>query len=291
MIDSGHRKLSLLVAVILSCISLIVLGKESLLPEVPDSLPDPPRSLLKEKRSGLQSRIDDLNGRRDSYNTRCTSDSGVKQGSQEEAWCEQEQARIRSTKTELLQAIDKFKRDLEAAKSQSNATPTEDLRDAVAAPSGIPATNAENNRSAYNYARIIDQFHVSTNPKYAVAQNGDTLCNVFAEDVTSAMGAGLPRVRANEIFNWLERKGAANGWREITPDEAQRMANDGHPTLAIWQNTRGIHGHVAIVRPGSVGDPRGIAEAQSGNLIVNATHREKGFNGLSPQSIVYWYHN
>ena len=159
--------------------------------------------------------------------------------------------------------------------------------------SEIQQQNGENNRSAYNYAEIINRFEVATNPLYAPS-NAATYCNFFVQDVTRAMGAPLPQLLVNDTWNWLNdrTKGGAQGWRRLTPNEAQRTANSGHPTVAIWNNPGGGHGHVAIVRPGSIGDPRGDAEAQAGKRTLNATHITRGFNNQDmDKSIIYWGHN
>jgi hypothetical protein len=158
----------------------------------------------------------------------------------------------------------------------------------------IEQLNAEQARNTYDYFRIIDHFAVATNPLYA-ASNSATYCNLFTQDVMKAMGAPLPQLLANDTFRWLsdETKGGAQGWHQLSADQAQAMANEGHPTIAIWSNPNGGHGHLAVVRPGSVGDERGDAEAQAGRrgAILNATHVARGFNNVSGQkSITYWSH-
>ncbi|NPV90054.1 MAG: hypothetical protein HPY50_04670 [Firmicutes bacterium] len=52
-------------------------------------------------------------------------------------------------------------------------------------------TSDENLRSPYAYDMIIDQFKVADNPRYK-RRNGNTYCNIFAWDVTNAMGAEIP---------------------------------------------------------------------------------------------------
>jgi hypothetical protein len=182
-------------------------------------------------------------------------------------------------------------------------------------------TNEIGNRNAYDYSRVINQFEVGTHPRYAVAQNGATYCNIFAWDVTRAMGAEIPHwiinndstgssavasdgkfkvaqgqmheQNVNETMNWLNRFGQYHGWRRISYVEAQPLANEGKPTIAIWANPEGEHGHIAIVRPGSVSDSfeSGAAEAQAGSLVNNALHLNEGFNtDDSPKAIEYWTH-
>ena len=80
--------------------------------------------------------------------------------------------------------------------------------------SAIEQQNSEQNRSAYNYAQIINSFEVARNPLYTPS-SGATYCNFFAQDVTKAMGASLPRLLANDTSAWLSdnKKGGARGWR------------------------------------------------------------------------------
>ena len=81
-----------------------------------------------------------------------------------------------------------------------------------------------------------------------------------------------------------------HGWQQTDADSAQNMAKDGLPTIALWKNEKGEHGHIAIVRPGSV-DARGPAVAQAGALVLDATHVNKGFHDQNLQkAIQYWYH-
>jgi len=144
--------------------------------------------------------------------------------------------------------------------------------------------SGERTPEAYNL--LIDQFMVETNPRYK-PRNGATFCNIYAWDVSVAMGVELPRfVEINEIGNledatgkaigrnlgsgyilyqdiananateldanrlatWLDAQGANYGWREISAQEAQRRANQGYMTISVVKEPGGI-GHVQVVRP------------------------------------------
>ena len=144
--------------------------------------------------------------------------------------------------------------------------------------------SGERTPEAYNL--LIDQFMVETNPRYK-PRNGATFCNIYAWDVSVAMGVELPRfVEINEIGNledatgkaigrnlgsgyilyqdvananateldanrlatWLDAQGANYGWREISAEEAQRRANQGYMTISVVKEPGGI-GHVQVVRP------------------------------------------
>ncbi|MEN3370782.1 MAG: hypothetical protein V7609_2925 [Verrucomicrobiota bacterium] len=186
----------------------------------------------------------------------------------------------------------------------------------------VSLSNSTTERSAYNLSRVINQFQVATSPRYAVAQNGATYCNIFVWDFTRAMEAEIPHwvvtgyenvsavqsdgsfsvgpterreLTAKATVNWLNKFGKNHGWRRVSETEAQPAANSGHPTIAVWDNPDGEHGHMAVVRPGSVEDARrrnGVAEAQAGKLVDDAVHLRKGFNlDASPKVIQYWYHD
>jgi len=189
----------------------------------------------------------------------------------------------------------------------ANPATSPDRFEARAAPSG-PASGTTNtnawvpvdapvrgdptNRTADNYNQVIDQFSVNNNPRYQ-PRGGNTYCNIFAWDVTRAMGAEIPHwvdgagnpaamgapgareLDANGGHRWLETKGPSHGWREVSAQEAQNLANQGHPAVASWNNPGGI-GHIAVVRPGEVTD-RGPAIAQAGASNFNNGHVRDSF--------------
>ncbi|MBL8954131.1 MAG: hypothetical protein JNK82_25365 [Myxococcaceae bacterium] len=147
-----------------------------------------------------------------------------------------------------------------------------------------PLTSTSADRSAEEYDAVIDQFAVETNPRYA-QRNGNTYCNIFASDVTRAMGAEIPHwvdasgkpvgqgmgteLDANATNAWLNQHGSEYGWRQVSAEEAQAMANEGHPVVASWANWGGI-GHIGVVRPGDM--QNGPALAQAGAQNVNDAH-------------------
>jgi len=153
-------------------------------------------------------------------------------------------------------------------------------------------TNSVGERSAEAYKAVIDQFNVSSesNMRYKPYKNGkgDTYCNIFAWDVTSAMGAEIPHwvdsvtgeprnypdvkgaieLNANGMAKWLKEHGSKYGWIEVSAKEAQEAANSGKPAVVCWYNNyyKGADGtrvfdeinkwsrdqypgHIAIVRP------------------------------------------
>ena len=169
-------------------------------------------------------------------------------------------------------------------------SPTSNLRETNGAkPINAPTTNNSGNRSVNAYNSVIDQFDVERNPRYA-QRNGNTYCNIFVSDVTRAMGAEIPHwwngreMDANTTCDWLKNNGAQYGWKPVTAQEAQSIANEGKPVVATWKNPGGI-GHVGIVRPGEI--KNGPALAQAGSKNVNKAHVKDTFGNAN---VVYYAH-
>lgn len=160
----------------------------------------------------------------------------------------------------------------------------------VAQPASPPLSNRPGERSRAKYDDVINQFAVGVNRRYRIRDTSgdgvaDTFCNIFAWDVMSAMGVQLPHwvtgngvpakpfapgayeLDANSVNRWLNDQGGQHGWKEISPEEAQRMANLGMPVVAS-QYVSPI-GHIGVVRPGEFSSSRGPALAQAGATNIN----------------------
>ena len=91
-------------------------------------------------------------------------------------------------------------------------------------------TSSPDNRTPESYSQVVDQFDVENSKRYDQQQDGKiTWCNIFAWDVTSAMGAEIPHwvysdgrpaepcaigsheMNANEVAKWLKEKGEKYG--------------------------------------------------------------------------------
>ena len=174
--------------------------------------------------------------------------------------------------------------------------------------------NAIGNRSADAYKKIIDQFEVETNPRYA-KRGGNTYCNIFAWDVTIAMGVEIPHyydaksggnmtnsnghvspgyteMSANGMCVWLSNFGKSNGWNEVSAETAQQKANAGFPSITAWYCPGGI-GHVQVVRPytGAFDAAKGPRVAQSGGTNYNNDFASKGLSSDKLKSTKYYWHN
>jgi hypothetical protein len=167
------------------------------------------------------------------------------------------------------------------------------------------------NRSTDLLMRVIRQFNVVSNPRYTPA-NGLTYCNIFAWDVTSALGAEIPHwtysngdiaapfatgaseMTANATVTWLANNGARYGWTKVTASQAQTNANQGKPAIAIWKNPTGASGHVAAVRydTTSFDATRGPAIAQAGATNTEFTYVKNSFTtGFAAGTVQYWMHS
>ncbi len=166
------------------------------------------------------------------------------------------------------------------------------------------------NRSADTYRKVIDQFDVENNPRYA-PRDGSTYCNIFQWDVTKAMGAEIPHytnavtgeptttddpdvrhMNANRISNWLNTYGEKYGWYEVSAEQAQRLANQGHPAVTIWKNNSGGHGHCQVVCPladGNYDPQKGVAIAQAGRRLMNYSYITNVYSSTLPE-VQYFAH-
>lgn len=135
-------------------------------------------------------------------------------------------------------------------------------------------------RNPASYVKVVEQFNVANEKRYA-AVAGSTFCNIFAWDVTRAMGVEIPHwieqsdleggaprkieLDVNLTMNWLVHASQQPGrkWIEVSPDQARSAANAGHPAVATWPNPSG-HGHIMVVMPDGSEGPKGqmrIAQA------------------------------
>ena len=183
---------------------------------------------------------------------------------------------------------------------------------AASIPAEPAITSSIYNRDADLYTQVIRQFSVETNPRYEVNKRGhnDTYCNIFVWDVTSAMGAEIPHyynaqtgepmtykdsgareMTANRMYNWLHEHGEEYSWHKVSAQEAQKLANDGHPVVTALYNGGG-HGHVQVVCPSNDGrydEERGVTIAQAGRNLTSYRPITKIYNASLPK-VVYFAH-
>ncbi|HEX8701838.1 MAG TPA: peptidoglycan-binding domain-containing protein [Myxococcaceae bacterium] len=174
----------------------------------------------------------------------------------------------------------------------------------AAQPTHPPVKGDPSRRNRATYDEVINQFAVGHNGRYTPRDSSgdgirDTFCNIFVWDVTGAMGAEIPHwvdtngnrvgvgqgreLSANGTVDWLHQHGNRHGYRKVSAEEAQRLANQGHPAVVVWKNPGGI-GHVAVVRPGQV-TSQGPAIAQAGGRNFNQGHVKDSFQNAP---VEYW---
>jgi hypothetical protein len=175
----------------------------------------------------------------------------------------------------------------------------------AAKPITPPVTNTEAVRSAASYDEVINQFAVGYNPRYR-PRDGNTYCNIFLWDVTSAMHCEVPHwvnaqgnpapafqpgayeMNVNGTVAWLRDHGTQRfGWQLVDAATAQQHANAGRPAVALWRNPTGGHGHTVIIRPGNLLAGRGAATAQAGRLNFNQGHIKESFGNAVPKYYVH----
>jgi hypothetical protein len=153
-----------------------------------------------------------------------------------------------------------------------------------------PLKNDSGERSREAYVSVAAQFDVLHAPRYQRTRDGLTWCNIFAWDVTSAMGAEIPHwvtqagsraephepgsraILINEGVDLL--RSGINGWRKLVDQrEATFLADGGHPAVVAWQAPIGPHhGHIAMWMPGGL-----ISQAGRENLWMMPVTRGFGF--------------
>lgn len=98
-----------------------------------------------------------------------------------------------------------------------------------------------------SYKSVIDSLDVKNNPKYQPQPNGDTFCNIFAQDVMKAMGETLPSGNCVSMYKAL----AANQyphWKPVGALQAQDRAKAGYGTIGITASPN----HVVVIYPTKV---------------------------------------
>ena len=145
--------------------------------------------------------------------------------------------------------------------------------------------------SAARTNEVLNRLDVQHNRKYLPTgargtSSRVTHCNEFAQTALRQMGVPGPTGNANHMNDWFNRQGPKNGWHAVSAAEAQKMANSGHAVVASWKNTHGVHGHVAIVRPGEAG-AGGPRIAQAGGHNYNDASVRQGFGRHTPQYFVH----
>ena len=186
-------------------------------------------------------------------------------------------------------------------------------------PRTFVTANRPGERSAVAYRAVINALDIGQR-RYAVdtagPYAGQTHCNLFVWDATSAMGAEIPHnvmgpeqatverpagapvpfgtrgfreLNANALLGpggWLELHGPRYGWTECSEQEAKDAAQRGEPTIVGWFNLEGGPGHIAMVMPPPM-DAVGVFVAQAGKTCFTFGPLSAGFG---KRAVRYWTH-
>jgi len=108
-------------------------------------------------------------------------------------------------------------------------------------------------------------------------RDGVTLCNEAARFMCAVLQVPLVRDIANNQRDWLA---SSLEWKTVDVETARQRAESGFPTLAVWKNPTGGHGHIAVVVPAPLKDPGGVYVAAAGLRNTNCDTLNSQF-GLS----------
>jgi hypothetical protein len=165
----------------------------------------------------------------------------------------------------------------------------------------VSETSKPGERSKERLEAVLAQFKVETNKRY-LPRSGATFCNIYARDVCKAMNCTIPYgMLANGIYDWLPSKaGKAAGWVQVTPEEAQKLANEGRPVVVSYKNPAKIkvknkdgtvtekpaHGHIGVVRPSD--EPGGPYISNAGSKNRDNVPVSKVFSAARMKTIKYY---
>ncbi len=183
-----------------------------------------------------------------------------------------------------------------------------DLPDNPGEPATYPISSNKSNRSASLYNSVVSQFDVENTYRYQ-KRGGNTYCNIYVWDVTSAMGAEIPYytdsngniidtstsggtyMNANRMNDWLDSKGSEYGWVKVTAEQAQKYANMGYPSVASWKNPSGGHGHIQMVVPskdGSYSESKGVTISQAGSKNIEYGYIDDVYKASALDDVEYY---
>ncbi len=187
-------------------------------------------------------------------------------------------------------------------------------------------TSTPGARSREMYDAVINQFGVATNKRYEkdryLDKDGNeawkTYCNIFAWDVTAAMGVEIPHYLSGEkgysfkdrpkgavemqvwqVRDWLhssdnkqwtqlkpaeDKPDGTSAQRKSVAQQAQDWANLGKPVVVLDDDGT----HIGVIRPGDLDPDRGPCLAQAGWDNFDGGHVMDGFGTSDDDSLQYW---
>lgn len=106
---------------------------------------------------------------------------------------------------------------------------------------------------------------------------GYTHCNAAARFICAVLGVPMLNGLANQQRDWLAQ---STEWKPVDVETARLRVISGFPTLAVWKNSSGGHGHIAVLVPAPLKDPGGVYVAAAGSSNTNCGTLNSQF-GLS----------
>ena len=197
------------VTIFVALLSVFAYG-QSKLAEIPSSLPEAQRDALTKQKAALLEERNILKGRIDTHNKKL-----VPRNSPEERELHREAENLKSEIQKHEAASKKFNQAVEFVRTLQRT-------DNRGTPMRVPLTNDVGNRSAYHYFKVIEQFEVESSPRYEPGKK--TYCNIFAWDVTRAMGAEIP--------HWLI-KGDKTGASAVDTDGKYKVEAEKREELKV----------------------------------------------------------
>lgn len=171
-------------------------------------------------------------------------------------------------------------------------------------PTTAPITSGTEHRNAAALVRVVAQHDVEHHDRYRPGNPGPTWCNIFAWDVTRALGCEVPHwirskeTNANELVLWLEGhlhnggalQGPDHGWRPCDKPTARARALQGFPTLVTYSNPNPARsGHIAVVMPAGAPSGDDLQIAQAGASCFSYGPLASGFGPALP--LKWWTHD
>lgn len=154
-----------------------------------------------------------------------------------------------------------------------------------------PLQSDPSSRSPALLSLVVGQFCPELAPRYQRRDlTGDgqdeTFCNFFLADVSTAMGARVPQLRANQQVEWLASPEAKQrGWATLSEHAAIGCVGEGMLGVVGWFNRNGGPGHVAVCVPSLDGEHLFIAQAGASNFLCRPVK-----SGFGDRDVSFFVH-
>lgn len=158
------------------------------------------------------------------------------------------------------------------------------LHSDLSRPVVAPLQSDASNRRGELLALVVGQFAPEHAERYRRRDvtgddKSESFCNFFVADVTTALGAPVPQMLANQQLLWLSSDEARKrGWAAVSEHAAMGCVAEGMVCVVGWYNRNGGPGHVAVAVPSLDDERLFIAQAGARNFL--AAPVKSGFGDL-----------